>query len=748
LTRDVTFQLDGPLGFGTPEHDVIVPLDSQMGRISATSLFEGTVHSSNLVPASIAVDPSETNSAEIQQQVATLLSSSGGPNFGPCFPAPASVAPLARMAAEPATPRGMVSATGVTPASATEKQIRIVQPVDGTVVSLVSGSSVTVAVEASGGATVQRMLLFIGNLGMVVAPNVLPAQIVVPIPRDAPVGQMKIAAIALDVSGVLLGGVTSVELKAPAPPVKFTVEPQRLTLTPEVPARQLRVTGTFTWDATSHVDRDVTLASQGTIYRAVNGESVVRVSPDGIVTAVRAGSDIIEVRNGGQVVLVEVTSAPAPVDVTPPITTATPSPTANAHGWNNGDVSVALQAADETGGSGVRDIHFTLSDGTTTTSQVVAGANASILVTLEGTKTLDFFATDNAGNVEATHHLTIRIDKTAPVVTGTRLTPPNANGWNNGSVQVRFRAADALSGIDGAATIDRTVSGEGANQSVSQTFFDLAGNPGSATVTAISIDRTAPVTTAVENVPANQNGWHNTSVFVTLLPTDNLSGLASTEFNLDGGSFTPYTAPIAITAEGIHTLQYRSTDRADNQEALRTLIVRIDLTPPEAVLSFDPLTRDLAVSGRDTLSAVRAPISATVSATPRREELNAELRSYRVEDLAGNSLEIAVSIKREGHELKASIRSLRYNGGAPITPPENKLAFEWSFTSTGGLKELEQHVEVGGRDEQEAEAKFRARRDATTIKLANRGGERAIVRPGLVLLRLVTDGGKLVIELD
>jgi hypothetical protein len=472
------------------------------------------------------------------------------------------------------------------------------------------------------------------------------------------------------------------------------------------------------------------------------------VSPDGIVTAVRAGSDIIEVRNGGQVVLVEVTSAPAPVDVTPPITTATPSPTANAHGWNNGDVSVALQAADETGGSGVRDIHFTLSDGTTTTSQVVAGANASILVTLEGTKTLDFFATDNAGNVEATHHLTIRIDKTAPVVTGTRLTPPNANGWNNGSVQVRFRAADALSGIDGAATIDRTVSGEGANQSVSQTFFDLAGNPGSATVTAISIDRTAPVTTAVENVPANQNGWHNTSVFVTLLPTDNLSGVASTEFNLDGGSFTPYTAPIAITAEGIHTLQYRSTDRADNQEALRTLIVRIDLTPPEAVLSFDPLTRDLAVSGRDTLSAVRAPISATVSATPRREELNAELRSYRVEDLAGNSLEIAVSIKREGHELKASIRSLRYNGGAPITPPENKLAFEWSFTSTGGLKELEQHVEVGGRDEQEAEAKFRARRDATTIKLANRGGERAIVRPGLVLLRLVTDGGKLVIELD
>jgi len=746
LTRDVTFELDGPLGFGGPEHDVIVPLDSQLGRISATSLFESTVHSSNLVPASIAVDPSETNSAEVQQQVATLLSSPGAPNFGPCFPAPASVAPLARMAAEPATSRAMMPAAGVTAASAAQKQIRIVQPVDGTVVSLVSGSSVTVAVEASGGATVQRMLLFIGDLGMVVAPTVLPAQVVVPIPRDAPVGKMKIAAIALDGSGDLLGGVTGVELKAPAPPIRLAVEPKQLMLTPEVPARQLRVSGTFPWDATAQVDRDVTLASQGTIYRAANGESVVRVSPDGFVTAVRAGSDIIEVRNGGQVFLVEVTSAPAPVDVTPPITTATPSPAANAHGWNNGDVSVALQAADETGGSGVRDIHFTLSDGTTTTSQVVAGANASILVTLEGTKTLDFFATDNAGNVEATHHLTIRIDKTAPVVTGTRLTPPNANGWNNGSVQVRFRAADALSGIDGAATIDRTVSGEGANQSVSQTFFDLAGNPGSATVSAINIDLTAPLTTATPTPAPNANGWWRSAVSVALAASDNLSGVARTEFSLDGGAFTPYTTPIAASSEGLHTLLYRSIDRADNQEATRSLTVRIDLTAPEAFLRFDPATRNLVVVGRDNLSGVASPISATVSGSA--EEVNREIRAYHIEDLAGNSLELVASVKREGHEIKASVVRLRYNGGTPITPAENEIAFEWALAGTS-LKELEQKLEVGkDRDEREAEAKFRGERNSTTIRLEQPGQERRIERPGLVLLRLATDRGNLVIEFD
>jgi pimeloyl-ACP methyl ester carboxylesterase len=776
LTRDVTFQLDGPLGFGTPEHDVIVPLDSQMGRISATSLFESTVHSSNLVPASIAVDPSETSSAEVQQQVATLLSSTGAPNFDPCFPAPVSVAPLARIAAEPATQRAMVSAAGVTAASATQKQIRIVQPVDGTVVSLVSGSSVTVAVEASGGATVQRMLLFIGNLGMVVAPNVLPAQIVVPIPRDAPVGQMKIAAIALDVSGDLLGGVTSVELKAPAPPVKLTVEPRRLTLTPEVPARQLRVSGTFTWDATSHVDRDVTLASQGTIYRAVNGESVVHLSPDGIVTAVRAGSDIIEVRNGGQVVLVEVTSAPAPVDVTSPITTATPSPAANANGWNTGDVAVSLGATDETGGSGVREIHYTLTSGATTTSLVVPGASASVLVSPEGTSALDFFASDNAGNVEATKHLTIRIDRTPPTITGARAPAANAAGWNNTDVTVTFSCADLLSGIASCAG-PIALSTEGANQSATGTTTDKAGLSASLTVSGINIDKTAPHTTANASPPANAAGWNRGDVAVTLAATDALSGVARTEFSLDGSPLRAYTASIAITGEGIHSLRFLSTDRADNLETMRELVVRIDLTPPEASIRFDPAALDLVVFARDggsgpTATTAVVPTVAVTAADKRSRQ------SYRIEDRAGNTLDVVIDVTRErpdkngddtndarhknGDEhdkdggeklgergdIKATVVSLRYNAQAEVAVPKNEIAFEWSLTGTA-LKELEQRIEFGEkRKKQDAEARFDAKKNETSIEVKDRAGERTFIRPGLVLLRLETDRGTLAIRFD
>ena len=147
---------------------------------------------------------------------------------------------------------------------------------------------------------------------------------------------------------------------------------------------------------------------------------------------------------------------------------------------------------------------------------------------------------------------------------------------------VHFDATDTLSGIDGLATFDTTVSAEGRDQSVEHTFADVAGNTRSATVTAINIDLTSPRTTATPSPAANASGWWRTAVSVTLAATDNLSGVATTQYMLDGGVWTPYVSPVAVTTAGIHTLNYRSTDRADNQESAQTLTLRIDLTAPEA----------------------------------------------------------------------------------------------------------------------------------------------------------------------
>jgi PKD repeat protein/glucose/arabinose dehydrogenase/type 1 glutamine amidotransferase len=89
-------------------------------------------------------------------------------------------------------------------------------------------------------------------------------------------------------------------------------------------------------------------------------------------------------------------------------------------------------------------------------------------------------------------------------------------------------------------------------------------------------DTTPPVTTA--DAAPQPDG----SVLVTLTATDEEggSGVARTEYRLDGGSFADYTEPFSVTAPGEHTVEYRSVDAAGNEEAVRSVSFTID--PPGA----------------------------------------------------------------------------------------------------------------------------------------------------------------------
>ncbi len=172
---------------------------------------------------------------------------------------------------------------------------------------------------------------------------------------------------------------------------------------------------------------------------------------------------------------------------------------------------------------------------------------------------------------------------------------------------------------------------------------------------------------------------------------------------------------------------------------------RLDTTPPEAYNQFDPVSGDLFLFGRDDSSGVPPGPVPPLAVVPGRG--GRETRTYRVTDLAGNTLQVVEEVKREGHEIKGSIVSLQYNGGPVITPPQNEKKFEWAIDRDGSLRELKQKLEVGhGRDKQKVEARFDARRNETTIKVEGTGPERRISRTGLVLLRLATVNGRLVIE--
>jgi len=136
-------------------------------------------------------------------------------------------------------------------------------------------------------------------------------------------------------------------------------------------------------------------------------------------------------------------------DTTPPVTAASASPGPNSNGWNNTNVTVTLNSTDsESGGSGVKQIQYALSGAQTLDTQAVPGSTTSALISAEGTTTLNYFGTDNAGNAEQSKALTVQIDKTPPVVsgmpaTGCALWPPNGRMVQVGTVM----AADALSGV-------------------------------------------------------------------------------------------------------------------------------------------------------------------------------------------------------------------------------------------------------------------------------------------------------------
>jgi hypothetical protein len=128
---------------------------------------------------------------------------------------------------------------------------------------------------------------------------------------------------------------------------------------------------------------------------------------------------------------------------------------------------------------------------------------------------------------------------------------------------------------------------ETAAPSAAVTVTDAAGNRSApSNVVTVRIDKTAPTTTIHLAGTAGQNGWFTSTVSVTLSATDNLSGVAATEYRIDGGAWTPYT-PFTLS-NGIHAVDYRSTDNAGNVETFQTQQVKVDTAAPVVTLTERP----------------------------------------------------------------------------------------------------------------------------------------------------------------
>jgi hypothetical protein len=165
------------------------------------------------------------------------------------------------------------------------------------------------------------------------------------------------------------------------------------------------------------------------------------LSSDGIAQIVISGAP-----SGSSFTMDDLTVSDT-LDVTAPNTVAVPSVQPNANGWNNTNITISLNAIDELGGSGVKEIHWTLT-GAQTGATVVPSNTVALTIGNEGTTTLTYFAVDQAGNIESNKSLIVKLDKTPPTISGFPQSPCSIWPPNKKFVQVAdVIASDALSGL-------------------------------------------------------------------------------------------------------------------------------------------------------------------------------------------------------------------------------------------------------------------------------------------------------------
>jgi hypothetical protein len=248
-------------------------------------------------------------------------------------------------------------------------------------------------------------------------------------------------------------------------------------------------------------------------------------------------------------------------------------------GWYVSDVTFAASASDATSGPVL--IEYRLDGGSWLPGD-------SLTISSEGAHTVDFRATDQAG-LRSTALLSAKLDKTPPSITFTPTGTMGTNGWYITPVSLLVNVSDAVSGVDSIETRledgiwisgNSLTLGDG-KHSVQARATDKAGNLSAistAETIGLQVDTTAPSLATTLSGTIGLADWYVSDVTVTAKVFDATSGIALTEYQVDGGGWEPGTS-ITVSADGPHTVDFRTTDTAGNRTT-DTKSFKIDQTRP------------------------------------------------------------------------------------------------------------------------------------------------------------------------
>jgi hypothetical protein len=272
---------------------------------------------------------------------------------------------------------------------------------------------------------------------------------------------------------------------------------------------------------------------------------------------------------------------PIKIDTAPPANT-----TAVSAAWSNTSVPITVTGTD-VGGSGVASVEWKL-DGSAVQS------TASLVVSGDGTHSLETRITDVAGNTSGWRLDQVKIDSSAPsdstAVSGAWImgnsAPVTITGTDDrsgiGTVQW---VLDGVSGSSLSASYTLAVSGNGEHTLQTQ-VIDLAGNASGWSDHVVRIDSDPPSNLT----PVIDPAWRSSDVIVRLDGADGGSGLKRMEWSLNGSAAKPEVAGTNITVSGTggHTLRTRAVDMAGHASGWRTDLISIDKVAPTDLTATPP----------------------------------------------------------------------------------------------------------------------------------------------------------------
>ena len=303
------------------------------------------------------------------------------------------------------------------------------------------------------------------------------------------------------------------------------------------------------------------------------------------------------------------------VELTLPSIVAVASPGPNANGWNNANVTVSFTC-------------------TPSSSPITSCPSPQVVSTEGANQVISGMETDAAGNTN-TAKVTLNIGKTPPTIVPVISPPPNASGWNNSAVKVNFTCTAGTAPL-ATCPAPQTISTEGANQSITGTATDVAGNSTTVQV-PLNIAITPPTITTAVSPAANVNGWNNSNVTVTFTCTAAKAPIASCP------------PPQTVSTQGANqTISGTVTDVAGNT-ATAHVDVSLATTPPTITASVFPLPDAQGWNNSPvTVSFVCTNTVAPIASCPGTQVISAGGANQSVTgtatDVAGNTASASVTL--------------------------------------------------------------------------------------------------------